>query len=122
MLTRRTVLLAGSGLAVAGAAVATVGLDLRRRSLALELATLTPLVGRRFAVDGRVPVTLTAITGHGGGAPRADAFTLTLTADAPVDLPGSIRTLRYDDRDLVLYLGPVGADRALLEAVVDRTV
>lgn len=123
MLSRRTVLIAGSGLAAVGAAAATVGVGSSRRTLALELAALAPLVGSTFtADDGATRLTLSALTGPDGGAPRPDAFTLALTADAPVTLPGAVRTLHHPEGDLVLYVGPVGAIGDQLEAVVDRSV
>ncbi len=122
MLSRRSVLVAGSGLAAVGVAVATLGVGRSRRALPLELDALAPLVGTTFTADDATRLTLSAVTGPDGGAPRPDAFTLALTAEEPVTMPGAVRTLRHAEGDLVLYLGPVGAGGDRLEAVVDRSV
>ncbi|MBO9553157.1 hypothetical protein [Cellulomonas sp.] len=124
MLTRRTVLIAGSGVVAAGAVASAVGLDVARRQVPLELDALTPLVGERFRVtaDGRThTLVLDAVTGPDGGRPRADAFALRFGTGSTDALPGAIRTLSHPSGDLDLYLGPVGAERRQLEAVVVRT-
>lgn len=124
MLTRRTVLLAGSGVVAAGAVASAVGLELRHTRVPLELADLHPLVGERFRVrteDGTRTVTLRAISGPHGTAATADRFTLEFTAPQGGPLPAAIHTLEHGSGRLELYLGPVEAD-GHLEAVVDRTV
>lgn len=121
MLTRRTVLVAGSSAVAVGAVAGGVGLHLHlRRQIPLELAALTPLVGSRFRLDG-APVTLEPLTGPGGRATER-AFTVTFRADERLDLDGAIHTLQHDDGDLVAFVSPVGLDGTRYEAVVDRTV
>ncbi|MDM7855485.1 DUF6916 family protein [Cellulomonas alba] len=124
MLTRRTVLLAGSGVVAAGAVASAVGFELRHTRVPLELADLRPLVGERFRVrsdDGTRTVTLRAISGPHGTTATADRFTLEFTAPQGGPLPAAIHTLEHGSGRLELYLGPVEAD-GHLEAVVDRTV
>jgi hypothetical protein len=119
MPTRRTVLAAGVTVA-AVAAAGGVTLVTRRPALPLTLEALRPLVGSRFTVEG-TPVTLTALTGLRGGAPRDDAFRLQLTASRTDGLPSGIRTFAHADGDLVLHTEPVGPDGTTLEALVRRT-
>ncbi|MCG7284603.1 MULTISPECIES: DUF6916 family protein [Micrococcales] len=117
MLTRRTVLVAGTavaGVAAAGGAV----LVARRPTLPLTLAALRPLVGDAFEVDGRT-VTLASVTGRDGGRATEASFALRFTGAG--DLPGATRTFAHADGDLVLHAEPVGAERSTLEAVVART-
>lgn len=124
MLTRRTVLIAGSGAVAVGAVATAVGVRVARRALPLELHALAPLVGERFRTDadGRThTLVLDALTGPDGARPQADAFTLTFSTTSTDALPGAIRTLSHSSGDLDLYVGPVGAERRLLEAVVVRT-
>lgn len=125
MLTRRTVLVAGAGVAAVGAVGATVGglgLPWRRPTLPVELAALSALVGTQFLVDGTHPVTLAAVRGPRGGAPQVDAFTLAFDGDpTTAQVTAGIHTLQHAEGDLVLALGPVGAEGTRLEAVVDRT-
>jgi hypothetical protein len=123
VLTRRAVLLAGSGVVAAGAVASAVGLDLRHTRLPLELASLRPFVGERFRVrtdDGSRTVTLRAISGRDGSAATAQRFTLEFSAPQGGPLPAAIHTLEHGSGRLELYLGPVEAD-GHLEAVVDRS-
>jgi hypothetical protein len=124
VLTRRTVLIAGSGVVAVGAAAVAVGVEVAPRRVPLDLDALSPLVGERFrtVADGRThTLVLDAVTGPDGGRPRADAFTLTFGTASTEPLPGAIRTLSHASGDLDLYLGPVGAQGRQLEAVVVRT-
>ena len=124
MITRRTALLAGSGVVAAAAVASAVGLELRHSRLPLELASLRPLVGERFRVateHGTRTVTLRAITGKGGAGPSARRFTLEFSAPSGGTLPAAIHTLEHGSGRLELYLGPVESD-GHLEAVVDRSV
>lgn len=118
MPTRRTVLAAGTA-ALGVAAVGGVSVALRRPALPLTAAALRPLVGSRFAVEGR-EVTLAAV-GAAAGARDADGFRLTFTSDGPLDLPGGTRTFRHGTGDLVLHTEPVGAAGTTVEAVVLRS-
>lgn len=124
VLTRRTVLIAGSGVVAAGAVASAVGLELRHTRLPLELADLSPLVGERFRIrtdEGTRTVTLRAISGKDGAAATARRFTLEFSAPQGGAVPAAIHTLEHGSGRLELYLGPVDAD-GHLEAVVDRTV
>lgn len=120
MLTRRSVLAAGGALVAAGVVVGGVELG-RRRAIPLTAEALTPLVGTRFRT-GDATLTLTAVTGLEGPTPRHEAFRLVFTTHDTADLPGATRVLEHRDGDLAVHLGPVGAERTDLEAVVNRTV
>lgn len=121
MLTRRTVLVGGAAIAAVGA-VGAGSLALVRRPVPLTLATLRPLVGRRFR-DSATGRTLTlAEIGGPHGTPSDRRFSLRFTAASTADLPGRIRTLHLDDRALTVYLEPVDRGGTVLEAVVDRSV
>ncbi|MGN8244958.1 DUF6916 family protein [Cellulomonas soli] len=125
MLTRRTVLVAGAGAVAVGTVGTAVGravLRGRPDTLPLDLTALSALVGTRFLVDGTHPVTLTTIAGSRGDNPRAEAFTLAFDGDPSThEVPAGIHTLRHAEGELVLALGPVGAEGTRLEAVVNRT-
>lgn len=123
MIDRRTLVVSGVGALALGTVAVAVGVAARRQTLDLELSALTPLVGTSFtdAETGRRLV-LEEIVGPRDTAPTAKAFTLRYSADATDELTSSIRTLTTGDRELTLFLSPVGPDRTQFEAIVDRSV